>query len=390
MRHNDTADPKIERGALDQSLFMHDPIEFLFGNLPRQNEEPSNIHIPRKSPRSLPLLLLLMLYIIYVALSSYSVLYFDFSTSTGMLLALVLFSILLASSKNILLIRNYGPDLLHPAMKVRRFALLQVILSYILIGCFLGIIGVIGVYISNLEFSPIFMVFYGAIFIILYAKIGNDLALATLGTGTGLVSNLGGIRAVIKNFQQLLHFQGQYSLQLGLSRLLLWIFVFTGVYYQYYWFVCIYIPLFLLLATGWEKSNASSLLLGIRGSLHLQAPVRLPYISEKTSELRSSVKVDRSIYPQIRSSENVTYQDLLHGKKKTSHSIFSSNNRSSRVKDLAPVAARTINRIAQSIKDEEVQLPSNLMFYCDTCDIQLDQTGPFCQQCGQEVVLFNR
>ncbi len=370
----------------DNSSLDTAPFEFLFGKVSdegmelKQQNYPnilSNVSIDGK------LGFLYFIYSICVFISFYIIFNQLQNYYFHLLILIPSVSIFITSLKNELLIRKFAPDLIHDSMKITKFSFLQVVLSNIIGGFVLLFTYFMIYYVNEFQISPPYFIFLIILFLVIYTKLVNDLAIASLGLGISLLPSWGGISHTIRNIQETSSIKGKFSTRLAILRLVFWQITVIVILMQEYWLFVIQMVFLINISMKWEKNNASSLFMQVRSKVHNSAPVLLPYLSQ-TEELKKQVE------PHLEKNNMLDKKNNQYHRNSTfNNSLRDPIRQRNNLNNLVPVAVKTINRIADSIKDEESFLPSNLSFYCRICNLKADQSGSYCQQCGNPVEFFN-
>ncbi|MHA2251716.1 MAG: hypothetical protein ACXAD7_15235 [Candidatus Kariarchaeaceae archaeon] len=369
----------IEGSSLESGAYFYnsDATEFLFGKLYKGESYLAHQVPPPSYKNKLSLSVIMIIYTCFVFFSLtffFSLLLSDYLV---LVLSLSIASAIISGIKNVILLKRFAPYLVHRSMKIKQFAILQVLLAYLFITAIVFTIGTVVFYITEIDFSATFWVFLFLLLIFIYVKLAPDIGLVSLSLGLSVFSNWGGIKNVFHNFNQLTSIHGKYSNQIAIFRLMFWSLTAILISQGIIWLYPICTLVFLHFVMKYEKANASSLLLNIRGIVQANSPVLLPMDQNGFIENEATV-----LPPRMNKTASPLNRDMHKSYSSSKRSVLRNSGNST------PFVARTINRIVDSIKDEEYPLPSNLKFYCSNCNQKYDQSGSYCQECGNPLEIY--
>lgn len=305
--------------------------------------------------------------IIYSILNRNSMLYF-------VILGFVA-RIIISAQKNKTLADRFAPDLTQHNSNRFSFSFVQLLLSgAVLMSFAVGFFTLTGLIpnISVIDRSRVVVI----VLIIFYVNFISDLSIAALGRGVGIFGHSHKIRTLFGNIKDLAKTKGRQSIPLAVLRLLNWFviyyllvnenlfslflpFALFSIYYQY----------------KWEKINSASLFMEIRGEISSGKPAVLPHkIFSEENELDDGQSTAGNNY-----LGNFVNRSYRRSKNK--------NGRNEKIglNNLAPIAARSISRIAESIAHEETAIPSNMRDYCSKCNMEMIKASNYCAFCGERI-----
>ncbi|MCE7735299.1 MAG: zinc ribbon domain-containing protein [Candidatus Heimdallarchaeota archaeon] len=355
--------------------------EFLFGKLASDYfsvQNPPKINIQMNSGYNkrfnFGLILFLMLEILLGLAIVYSFLMIE------RLLYFVIFSfsirIIISAQKNKSLADRFAPDLVQYNSTKFSFALVQLLLSGIVfagfgiaIFTFTDLIPDINV----LDRSRIVLF----VLVLFYINFISDLSIAALGKGVGVFGQSHKFSTLLGNIRDLAKIKGRQSIPLAMLRLLNWAVIYyliineslISLFFPYAVFSVFYLY-------KWEKINSSSLFMEIRGEITNGKPALLPH------------KIFSEDHRYDESTDQVSNNYLLNFINRESNGSMRKRSRKSKIgnlNNLAPIAARSISRIADSIKHEEIDLPTNMRDYCPNCNMEVIKATNYCAHCGERI-----
>jgi hypothetical protein len=321
------------------------PIEFIFGKLPRSLEPRiSQIKEPN-SPSRLEFeiwwtgLMYGLLTILFVDFIPVSELLSNPSFPVIPFLLYLVSTSLISSIKYYVQFKRYGPDIKDHEHFSFSFLLVQSILSYATAG-FL-VLGSLIVLPFFTFISPLILSLIGGIIVFMvYSRIMSTLPQNSVGMGIGLIPSIKGMIPFWRNLNTLVNIRGKKDFQLAALRWGYWITIIS--------LSMMSIPLttvFLVALTysfascNLEKQNASSVMMKLRSKIQKMTPSGLPEI--KFDPSHSFVLRDKMTPKSIRRRGKLVSDD-------PGSSVSSPSK-----EDLAPIAMRSMNRIASSIMSEE-------------------------------------
>ena len=114
----------------------------------------------------------------------------------------------------------------------------------------------------------------------------------------------------------------------------------------------------------------------IRGEISSGKPALLPH------------KIFSDNYENDESTNYIGNNYLLNFVNRVSNGSMRKSTRKNTIgnlNNLAPVAARSISRIAESIKHEEAEIPANIRDFCPNCNMQVIKATNYCAHCGERI-----
>ncbi|MFV2013898.1 MAG: zinc ribbon domain-containing protein [Candidatus Heimdallarchaeota archaeon] len=354
--------------------------EFLFGKLASDylNVNPSKINFqltPGYNRRfNLGLVFYLMIEILLGLAIVYSLLAID-----RLLYFLILFfttRLVISAQKNKSLADRFAPDLIQHNSSKFSFAFVQLLLSGLVFAGF----GIVFFIITGL--IPDINVIDRSIIVLLvmvlfYINFISDLSIAALGKGVGVFGQSHKILTLLSNIKDLAKSKGKQSIPLAVLRLLNW----TVAYYllNNLNLITLFVPyvvVSILYQYKWEKINSSSLFMEIRGEISIGKPAVLPH---------KIFSVDRKNNKSNDYSNSNDLPNFLNMKSNKTKGWKRRNNKIGDLNNLAPIAARSISRIADSIKHEETGIPTNMLDYCPNCNMEVIKATNYCAHCGERI-----
>jgi len=360
-----------------------DPAEFLFGKLASNLLASESGDYVNPGPPSkvfeFKLMFLQLLYAGFVIFSGY--LFFTYFEGSSRLYTtlMVLPFILLSSMKSQLLYSKFAPDLETRMSRPTSFVVSQQLL--VIAGSFIFLTGfwlILSLYNSRMDPTTIFAILL--LITLIYIKIFSDLALSSLALGIGVIPSWGGIRNLFGNLSELVQVKGRYTTRLAFSRIILALFsyyLFLRNLDPIYFFVST--SIFILYTRSLEKRNAASLLLNARGWIQSIAPAIIP-VKILEAKGNGELNPNRTLSDPA-NILSTSYSEKLFGKKSSSSTrrVLEKGNK------LTSYATQTINRIANTIRSEQVTLPSNISINCFFCSANVIKGSRYCPDCGSAI-----
>lgn len=350
------------------------PAEFLFGqlanNLLKQPNAPTNTNqVDNERLNAVHSFLTISnISLIFLAL------YWTLFTPHNMLYVVLVFlfaRMLVQSASGVVLLNKFGPDMKLSSNRLYFFSLSQILISHTIFAFFSGITYFI---VRNIPISSPFTYLesWMGISIFLYIFLFTDIQIVSLGFGTGIINQSSGLKSMMSNFITLSRIKGKVSTQLAILRLGTWFCLYYLLEHQYWYFLVPVILLLLVYTIRWERINASSIFMEIRGMILSAKPAILPSkILNGNGE--EEVTPNSIIFPQL-SANKLNRNKLLKRNSKV--------KKKSRIGNLQPLAVKSINRIAESIKQEENMGSSHLIDICQSCNMEVLKTTNYCSYCG--------
>ncbi|OLS20633.1 MAG: hypothetical protein HeimC2_36360 [Candidatus Heimdallarchaeota archaeon LC_2] len=287
---------------------------------------------------------------------------------------LLLLRIIIIAKKNTSLTHRYAPDLASHSYIKFSFSFVQLLLSSAVLLVFSISIFIFKVLTPELELLDENKLILFVI-VIFYINVVSDLALVALGKGVGIFGQSHRIKTLVHNISELSKIKGKQSTQLAILRSANWILVYYFlVNIQITWLLTPYVIISFYYMQKWEKVNSSSLFMEIRSEIAMGKPAMLPHKLFMPQE--QSIDSNEGNFTINESS--VSKQFLNYQKKPGKNPL-----RNNKLQNLGAIAAQSLSKIAEIIKEEENVLPSNLTSYCNNCNMEVINSRNFCSYCGE-------
>ncbi len=293
-----------------------------------------------------------------------------------LVIVLFLVRIMIIAKKNTSLTRRYAPDLASHNYIKFSFSFVQLLLSGGLFVAFSVSVFMLHAVTPEVEILDEYKLILFVI-VIFYVNVISDLALAALGKGVGIFGQSHRFKTLFHNISELARIKGKKSTQLAILRAANWLLVYYFVVnIELNWFIAPYSLISFYYLQKWEKVNSASLFMDIRSEIAIGKPAILPhklFIPEEQpteSDLNGYTSVN---HDKIETNSFRKYQKSPRNQR----------SRSDKLRNLSPIAARSLSKIADTIKEEENSLPSNLVSYCINCNMEVITSSNYCSYCGE-------
>lgn len=355
--------------------------EFLFGKLASdyfnvQNSPKMNIQL--KSGYNKRFNVGLVLFLVLEILLGLAIVYSFLIIDRLLYFAILSFTIriLISAQKNKSLADRFAPDLVQHNSTKYTFALVQLLLSGIVFTgfgvAFFTLTGIIPD-ISVQDRSRIVLF----VMVLFYINFISDLSISALGKGIGVFGQSHRFGTLLGNIRDLAKTKGRQSIPLAVLRLLNWAVIYYLIINEN--LISLFLP-YLVFSVyylyKWEKINSSSLFMEIRGEITNGKPAVLPhkiFSDDFTNDEPTSYSGNNYLLNFVNRESNGSMR-----KRSRKNKIANLNN-------LEPIAARSISRIAESIKHEEASIPTNMLHYCPNCNMEVIKATNYCSHCGERI-----
>lgn len=310
-------------------------------------------------------------FVLHVLIFSILYLYKDEILNFPMLSIFVIGFVMLIyrSWRQVLYLNCYGQDLLvYRGDRLIGFAVVQNIITSVLFGMLFITI----YFLSLVLFSQVYFIVIFTLIGFVYFFSFSELSSVSLSLGTGIIINR---KSFFKNINSYRDLFGSNLYLLSLVKLMyLSSIIFLILFDLHPVYMLIVTILYLPLNIRNEKVHSSSLFMKIRGKIRILSPTQLPRISTD-SLIRKSTTIPSIISP----SSNQLSSNTKTGKIR---SYTDSLSKPSLTTNLTPYAVNSINRIVDSIKQEEYQL-NDASTSCRSCGALSDTE--LCANCDFSV-----
>lgn len=388
------------------------PAEFLLGKLANgviSTADTSKFDFKYKRSNNFRLLFFKIIYLFYIFLSIKLIQYCLTTSNYSYLAIIFTASILLSISKIKLLTKMYAPDLYQDRIYNFWFILVQYLLVYSLTGASILVLFSLLVIMSNFTINLTIYIIIAIYISIIYTYTISDIVTISNGLGMSIISNTSSLSKIKQNYYDFVKLRNSKSLKLSVFRIFAW----TSFYYlilnssQYYFFLLSGL-LYIAITNDMEKSNASSLMMNIRGKIQELTPAPIPtklllveidddsqikktgsvfrdYTSPNVPEniFDSSANLQSNFSLADRMSSDITFQ------KPVTNSLPDNFIELQDSESLRPYASRTINKIIESVKDDGIQYPNRGRRECLNCHSMITSESNFCHNCGESINLFD-